>query len=379
MMPFGRNKVTAMKSAPRKNSQYSESIDIQGSAHHDGALVDFCAIDGSCEEITVRLVWLIESAAAAEARVSSTGSDRMVALYERLMNSLSDMIAVVDQDGHHLLFNRAGRDLCAIPDSVPTGTIDGRDLPPQDTLQVLSDVVFPAMRRDGSWAGRSELLSSTGERIPVWQQWFTITDPEGNQVLTGTHARDLRESDQLLNNLATTNAALASNTRRFDAIMRTTPDLVGFAAADGQLFNLNPAGRELLGIEPQDDLAGMKILDLHPEDLEQFARTVALPRAMRHGSWSGETSIVRTDGTTVPVWQVLMVIHDEAAASPILVTFVRDLRDLRSLQNQVEQAQEARALRPRMPSASLSHLFRAHAPRLCRGRAAAWACLSSAN
>ena len=99
----------------------------------------------------------------------------------------------------------------------------------------------------------------------------------------------------------------------------------------------------MLGIGPDDDLAGLKILDLHPEDLEQFARTVALPHAVKHGSWSGETSIIRTDGTVVPVWQVLMSVEEETSGESILVTFVRDLRDLRTLQNQVDLAQEARA------------------------------------
>lgn len=54
--------------------------------------------------------------------------------------------------------------------------------------------------------------------------------------------------------LASSHEALEVNTRRFDAIMQTTPDLVGFASADGQLFQLNPAGRTLLGIGPDDDL-----------------------------------------------------------------------------------------------------------------------------
>ena len=323
--------------------QFSRSIVSPGAGASGGRLVDFCLATASPEEIRTRCTTLIDAAAISRTVDGSGRPDRMLTLYERLLDSLSDLVAVVDQDGRHLLFNRAAREMCKVPDSVPLAAINAVDLTPPDTLDYLSAEVFPAMRRDGSWAGRSEIVDGDGERIPVWQHWFTITDPDGNQVLTGTQARDLRQSDRLMADLASSHEALEVNTRRFDAIMQTTPDLVGFASADGQLFQLNPAGRTLLGIGPDDDLAGLKILDLHPEDLEQFARTVALPHAVKHGSWSGETSIIRTDGTVVPVWQVLMSVEEETSGESILVTFVRDLRDLRTLQNQVDLAQEARA------------------------------------
>lgn len=293
-------------------------------------------------EVATRVRRLAEDSALG-GRSTDEAQRWRLSIYEALVDGLSDFVAVVDERGQHLLFNASARRMVEIDDSVPITDIRPVDLTPPDTLERLSREVFPQMRRDGVWSGRSEIQATTGEVIPVHQSWFTITDERDAQKLTATVAHDLRASQRMTEAIDAANVALAQQARRFDAIMQTTPDLVAFARSDGSVISINPAGRDLLGIEPGADVSGMRLLDLHSPDVARFMETLAIPHAIRHGSWSGETSVLRADQTPVTAWQVLMSVTSEGDDDSVLVTFIRDLRELRTLQTQVESAQEARA------------------------------------
>lgn len=85
------------------------------------------------------------------------------------------------------------------------------------------------------------------------------------------------------------------------AFVRQVRQFVGICDADGRLLFVNPAGRLLVGLE-QSDLIGLTIPDLvHPDD-RALVREVALPTAMRDGSWEGELRLRHLgNGAVFPV------------------------------------------------------------------------------
>lgn len=315
---------------------------MNGLSNTVGAEFALVRADAPAEELAAQSLALVHRHRRMASPAEREATWRL-SILESLLDSFPDLVALVDRDGRHLMFNRAARRLLKVADSVPLEELDARAMTPPDTLDFLSTTVFPTMRSEGWWAGSVDLLARDGERIPVHQQWFTITDPTEQQVFTATTAHDLRDRIRMDREIADKNRALAEESERFNTIMRSTPDLVAFADLDGRLTRLNPAGRALLGVPEDTAPTELRLGDIHPPDVAVLIENVAIPMALERGSWSGETAVRTADGIEVPTWQVLIAVNEPAERSQSLVTFVRDLRELRSLQSQVEMAQEARA------------------------------------
>ena len=266
-----------------------------------------------------------------------------LSLLENLIDYLPDPVAITDRDGVHLLANHALRQMVGASDELPMQQLNPRELTPPDTLQHLSDEVFPAMRRDGKWEGVSAIQSLTGERIPVWQQWFAITDTDGSQAFTVTHIRDLRDWHRLQRQVDLTVSEQALQSRRFDAIMEATPDLVAIFSGEGRQIYLNPSGHQLIGCSDPSHSCTRSMADLHSAEVAHFLADHAIPEAIEFGTWSGETTIIPLDGSEpIPVWYTIIAV-DNLDEPPILAVVARDLRELRTLQAQVDAAQVARA------------------------------------
>jgi two-component system cell cycle sensor histidine kinase/response regulator CckA len=113
--------------------------------------------------------------------------------------------------------------------------------------------------------------------------------------------------------------------RRFVALLEHTPDLVGLAALNGHLFYLNRAGRRMLRLPENTDPGLFTIEDFHPPEVMRMIQQQALAEAVRHGTWSGETTLLTRDGTLVPVSQVIIA-HKSADDTPeFYSTVIRDI------------------------------------------------------
>lgn len=78
---------------------------------------------------------------------------------------------------------------------------------------------------------------------------------------------------------------------KLDTLVRTT-DRALIIVQEGIVVDLNPAGRQLLGIAEEADLTGMPILDLFDEEAHTAIKGAMV--AALGGSWSGDSLSVRT-------------------------------------------------------------------------------------
>ncbi len=129
-------------------------------------------------------------------------------------------------------------------------------------------------------------------------------------------------------------AAAEERLHRIEAIIAQTSDCVGMARADGTLIYLNPAIRLLLGLAPDDDLAGRIIADCHPPWAGRLVQEQGLPVAVRDGVWSGETALLAGDGREVPVSQVIIA-HRDVAGQLWYSSIMRDLTRQREMARQM--------------------------------------------
>lgn len=125
--------------------------------------------------------------------------------------------------------------------------------------------------------------------------------------------------------------------RRFVAILEHTPDLVGLAALNGHLFYLNQAGRRMLRLPDNTDAGLFTIEDFHPPEVMRMIQQEALAEAVRHGTWSGETTLLARDGTLVPVSQVIIAHKSPDGTPEFYSTVIRDISAAKAADRRIRE------------------------------------------
>jgi rsbT co-antagonist protein RsbR len=83
-------------------------------------------------------------------------------------------------------------------------------------------------------------------------------------------------------------------------LLEATSDYVAVADAHGRFVYMNPAGRQMVGFLPDEDVAQFSIPDIVSEEVarEELGRSVE--GALRNGIYQGETMLRRRDGRETP-------------------------------------------------------------------------------
>jgi diguanylate cyclase (GGDEF)-like protein/PAS domain S-box-containing protein len=112
---------------------------------------------------------------------------------------------------------------------------------------------------------------------------------------------------------------------RLVAILEATPDMVAIGGVDGRVIYYNPAGLRMLGFEPGLDPSTVRFLDTHPEWAAKLVMEEAIPHAIEHGTWSGETALLGRDGREIPISQVIISHKGPDGSAEYLSTIARDI------------------------------------------------------
>jgi len=106
-----------------------------------------------------------------------------------------------------------------------------------------------------------------------------------------------------------------------------SPDFVGFAVLDTmEVQYINPAGRKMVGIGPDEDVTRFTVPDFHPESAMTLIAESAIPESRRTGEWRGEIEFLHRDGKEIPASMLLMY-HPSPDGKPDLIsTISRDIR-----------------------------------------------------
>jgi PAS domain S-box-containing protein len=128
------------------------------------------------------------------------------------------------------------------------------------------------------------------------------------------------------------------NRDRLAAILEATPDMVATFTLEGIFLYLNKAGRDMLGLSPQDDVSAYRIGQHMPEWSTQMLSHEAIPQALRQGSWAGETMIIDKNGREVPISQSLLVHRDANGEIAFLSTVARDISQRKQIEDALLQS-----------------------------------------
>src|SRR5690606_4014313 len=131
---------------------------------------------------------------------------------------------------------------------------------------------------------------------------------------------------------------------RFRDVVESTSDFVGMSDPVGRITYVNAAGRALVGCAVGDEILGRQVEEFYAPSEARRLREEFVPRAVRHGIWSGETVLRRADGTEFPVSQVILAHRDREGTVEYFSTVVRDLTEMRRAEEHLRQSQRMEAI-----------------------------------
>jgi len=122
------------------------------------------------------------------------------------------------------------------------------------------------------------------------------------------------------------------------AILEATPDLIGLATPDREILYHNQRAADLL---PQlsDPNNPSDFMDAHPPWAQEIIAEQAIPEAIEHGSWTGETALVTKDGTEIPVSQVLIAHKDSDGSLEAFSTVIRDITKSKAAEQALRESE----------------------------------------
>ncbi|MEW6157330.1 MAG: PAS domain S-box protein [Verrucomicrobiota bacterium] len=104
--------------------------------------------------------------------------------------------------------------------------------------------------------------------------------------------------------------------RKLSVLVEHSPNFVGVADLNQQTLFLNPAGCEMVGLEPQE-VSSMRILDYFPESERARIQDEIMPILLRRGHWDGEVYFRHfKSGALIPVMWNVFVIPDSKTNAP---------------------------------------------------------------
>jgi PAS domain S-box-containing protein len=128
--------------------------------------------------------------------------------------------------------------------------------------------------------------------------------------------------------------------RRYGAVLDATSDWVSIADRDHRLVYVNPGGRRMVGIGPDEDITGTPIGAFSPPWAREIVRRDALAIALREGVWRGNLARLHRDGREIPVSQVIVAGTDAQGGVDFYATIARDMSGERAAEAALRASEE---------------------------------------
>ncbi|MBN1285495.1 MAG: PAS domain S-box protein [Anaerolineae bacterium] len=289
------------------------------------------------------------SSAKLEARISELETQLREAhsANATILNTISDLVIVLDRQGRVVHFNRA----CEETSGYTSDELKGQTfwdwlVPPEEreSLQSafgrLSASMFP-QQYESYW------LRKGGDRALITWSNAAIVNETGEVKLIVSAGADITEQRQTEKRLRE-NIELVYHLK---SLIDNTNDFIGTSDLEGNILYTNPMGLAMLGLPKDADPTAAHISDYHPPEWAQKIGAEFVPVVMEKGLWTGELELQHADGSTIPASGVIVLTRDETGQPIGLGAIYRDIRSQKSveverlhLQQAIIEAQE-RAIR----------------------------------
>lgn len=115
---------------------------------------------------------------------------------------------------------------------------------------------------------------------------------------------------------------------RLVAILEASTDCVSIIDSQGNILWQNSQFKQLTGTTTDAQVLPHPISNYNPQWARDIVHNEGIPAAIRDGVWVGETALLRTDGTEMPVSQMIIAHKSSQGEVEYLSTVVRDITPL---------------------------------------------------
>jgi PAS domain S-box-containing protein len=115
--------------------------------------------------------------------------------------------------------------------------------------------------------------------------------------------------------------------QKFVSLVENCTDFIGMAAPDGRVLYINPAGRDLVGLDSEAAMSKARVVDYLDADMQRYYEGEILDKVRSSGQWEGEIAFkhIKT-GAAVPVYLVVFQIrYPNEDGALCLATVARDI------------------------------------------------------
>ena len=246
-----------------------------------------------------------------------------------VLENVADGIVACNAEGTLTLFNRATREFHGLPAAAISAEqwADHFDLYHADgqTLMQLEDIpLFRALQEQPVRGVEMVIAPKGGQRRTLLADGQALFNTEGVKLGAVVVMHDITQQKQAL-----------ETQQRLTAILDATPDFVSMADAAGKTVYWNAGSKRMLGIPAEEDLVGTDLRAVHPAWTRELLRNEAFPTAIRDGSWSGETTFLRRDGSEVLTSQVIIAHLGQGGTPHHFSTIARDMTEQKQVERQI--------------------------------------------
>ena len=121
---------------------------------------------------------------------------------------------------------------------------------------------------------------------------------------------------------------------RLVKVLEATSDYVGISDPTGKIIYMNAAGRKLAGAPESGDV-GKSVIDIYPQWASTRVNGEAQP-GVHQGLWQGESVLLGTDGSEIPVSQVIIAHKGPGGDTRFFSTIARDMRERKAYEARLQ-------------------------------------------
>ncbi|MFY9367659.1 MAG: PAS domain-containing protein [Desulfomonilia bacterium] len=215
-------------------------------------------------------------------------------------------IGISDLEGNIIYVNDAALKMWGAPDASEVIGTSALSLAQSEEEAI---EIYQAVLEKGGWTGEVSGFRKDGSPITVLLSASLVKNDKGEPICMMDSFVDITERKKMEEELRVRENAIASSI-----------DGIGFCDLEGKITYVNDAALAMWGAEDPSEVLGRSVLDLAQSEEEALKIFQAV---VEKGSWSGEVSGFRSDGSPITVHlSASMVYNDRGEPICVMDSFV---------------------------------------------------------
>ncbi|WP_144391599.1 PAS domain S-box protein [Pleionea sediminis] len=196
-----------------------------------------------------------------------------------------------------------------------------------DDRESVNNAFKQSLSTQKSYQIRHRIVDKTGKKRWVEERCDTSFDNDGNPIISRGTVQDITDLQNVEERLS-----------KVASIVKYSSDFIGFADIEGNAQFINKAGRKMVGIDENDELDKLKVIDFFASKDKPFVARTIIPEVMKFGRWVGEFNFKNfKTGEMVPVWFDMFRIDDNQGVPKNFATITRDTSELKEVRESLER------------------------------------------